>query len=111
MGCAILNPVINVNAHSRIVSRKSYILSWKSLAGGLGFGLVLGPQPNPNPNPTPNPNPYPNPFLGLSPLTMPRPLYELPPERVRFDSRTFAANRAFNSERSQPFANYSERSL
>ncbi|KAH3753169.1 hypothetical protein DPMN_187800 [Dreissena polymorpha] len=29
---------------------------------------------NPNPNPTPNPNPYPNPFLGLSPLTMPRPL-------------------------------------
>ncbi|KAH3825784.1 hypothetical protein DPMN_127664 [Dreissena polymorpha] len=41
---------------------------------GLGLGLVLGPKPNPNPNPTPNPNPYPNPFLGLSPLTMPRPL-------------------------------------
>ncbi|KAH3701160.1 hypothetical protein DPMN_076143 [Dreissena polymorpha] len=42
---------------------------------GLGFGLVLGPKPNPNPNPnpTPNPNPYPNLFLGLSPLTMPRP--------------------------------------
>ncbi|KAH3825181.1 hypothetical protein DPMN_127054 [Dreissena polymorpha] len=36
---------------------------------------------------------------------------ELPPERVRFGSRTFAANRAFNSERSRPFANYSERSL
>ncbi|KAH3776337.1 hypothetical protein DPMN_177759 [Dreissena polymorpha] len=31
--------------------------------------------------------------------------------RVRFGSRTFAANRAFNSERSRPFANYSERSL
>ncbi|KAH3714682.1 hypothetical protein DPMN_057376 [Dreissena polymorpha] len=36
---------------------------------------------------------------------------ELPPERVRFGSRTFVANRAFSSERSRPFANYSERSL
>ncbi|KAH3892524.1 hypothetical protein DPMN_016642 [Dreissena polymorpha] len=51
----------------------------KTTTGEAWYGIARGgvrgsPKPNPNPNPTPNPNPYPNPFLGVSPLTMPRPL-------------------------------------